>query len=95
MILIPNCSEAICRIKVSNLDSNEINKLKNKLEILGKEKECDGGDSNKFWDSTIFGMDIISADGDFPYNCQEEIGNAIIELGKRFNKKIEYEITDS
>lgn len=67
-----NCSEAVCRIKVSRMPRNKRTELYRKLEeAVNKYLDEDGNTSISMGE--IFGLKIITIDGDMPYNNFEEI----------------------
>ena len=88
--LNPNCSEAVCRIKVSRMPVNKRNELYRKLdEAISKYCE-EGGETSLSLDE-MFGLKIITIDGDMPYNNYEEIESIIAP----YNNMVKVENSDN
>jgi len=80
MILNPNCSEAVMRIRTDAMTEEQKTKLLNELT----EKFDSNEDKNEAYDTsvseeTIFGIPHIAIDGQMPYNNSEDIDKVLEE----------------
>lgn len=91
IILYPNCSEAVMRIKVDSLTDDEHKK------IMAFLKRCNDKNNDETWkprtkldkeideswhdtgfnEKTIFGISVIEIDGDSPYNSGDWLEKVI------------------
>jgi hypothetical protein len=98
MLYQTNCSEATCRIDISELSKIEIEKLeKDLMEFIvnDADKEINVNEDNidKIRDTfigthKIFGKKIMKISGNFPYNSYDELGSFLSE------RKLKYEYDD-
>jgi|GEM_PF-2736169 len=82
ILLNPNCSEAIVRIDLRGLNIPRVSSLFSELEkAIGEDSDT--------WinEKTIFGIPVLTIDGNMPYNDSETL-NKIID---RYTDKYEYE----
>ena len=84
MMLNPNCSEAIVRIDLREMNEPEV-MLKLKLEKAIKEYS----DTNTWiYETKIFDIPILKINGDMPFNQPD----TITDILEKYNTK--YEITE-
>ena len=89
-ILNPNCSEAVCRIRIDRLTDAEKEKLDEAVDKLMKNDEMDWTDNTRSGHERIFGIECLIIDGDLPYNGSEDIDKTLHQL-PFFNKlQVEY-----
>jgi hypothetical protein len=96
IVLNPNCSEAVCRIRTDNLTEDEKIALRAKIDKLvnGDEDKDEAGwqSDTSVYEETVFGIPCIKIDGDLPYNGSEELDGALEELP--FFSKLKMETED-
>jgi len=88
--LNPNCSEATCRLKIDNLTDKEEECVDVMLKDLEENNE-DWGDTS-YSTNTIFGIRVIEIKGNYPYNNDTDLANALDKLP--FRDKFEVEFDD-
>jgi len=82
--LIPNCSESTFRIDITNLKPEQIEKIKEIWDagvkaFMKEEKTTYEPEGSELYEKTIFGTEVLEANGDFPFNCSEEIDSIIAD----------------
>lgn len=88
MLLNPNCSEAIVRIRIDNLSDIEIESIMGLIkswETNSDDWDCNSG---TYYDrGNIFGIEYIEINGQFPYDNYDLVKEKLKKLP--FYDKIE------
>ena len=91
-MLYPNCSEATFRLDPKGLSADERQIVKNLFVKAGDAwKDMETVD---LYPDNVFGKEILTFDGDYPYNGGDEIKAAMDKAEKRLGKKINWEIVN-
>jgi len=83
--LNPNCSEATFRMDLSNLTQSEIDKVGKAIEEIEREHTESSKDEENWWYDTwygiedLFGKQIMIIKGEVPYNCFDELEQALLK----------------
>lgn len=85
--LNPNCSEATVRLRTDFLNEKEKKALED--YIIDLEKDTDFWYEANWYHHSMFGMEIISINGDMPYNHYDDLIDKLSKLP--FWGKIEHE----
>ena len=84
--LNPNCSEAVLRIKVENMDKKEKEKMIKELQKAVKKYDYETYvETNK-----IFDTDLVVVYGDMPYNNPDPLG----KIADKYNREFELATTE-
>jgi len=88
--LNPNCSEAVCRIKVNRMPRNKKAELYRKLEEAVNKYSEEGGETSISM-GRMFGIEMITIDGDMPFNDP----NTIEEIITPYRSMVKVECSDN